>query len=347
METVGVAGLGTMGAGIAEVFARAGLRVIGVEADEAALARGRGHLEGSTGRAVARGKLSPGEREAILGRVTLSADRAAFAEADLVVEAIPELMELKLPLFADLDRICKPEAILATNTSSLPVTEIALRTGRPERVVGMHFFNPAPVMRLVEVVGTARSTVTGEVADLARRIGKRPVVVGDRPGFVVNRLLLGYLNHACQLLDQKAASKEAIDTAMVVQAGLPMGPFALLDLIGLDTALEICGVLHRDGGDPRHEPAKILTELVGRGRLGRKSGGGFHDGEPEAEEGFDAMVLLRPYLVDAIDMFTSGYASQDDIDEAMKLGCGYRSGPFETIAALRMRSLDSFPELEE
>ncbi len=257
-------------------------------------------------------------------------------------------MELKLPLFADLDRICKPEAILATNTSSLPVTEIALRTGRPERVVGMHFFNPAPVMRLVEVIGTAHSTVTDEVADLARRIGKRPVVVGDKPGFVVNRLLLGYLNHACQVLDSGAASKEAIDTAMVVQAGLPMGPFALLDLIGLDTAYEIC--LRPAPRQRRPAPpirAKILAELVGKGRLGRKSGGGFYDGKPETEEGFDAMVLLRPYLVDAIDMFTSGYASQDDIDEAMKLGCGYRSGPFETIGALRMRSLDSFPELEE
>ncbi|WP_328794440.1 3-hydroxyacyl-CoA dehydrogenase [Herbidospora solisilvae] len=347
METVGVAGLGTMGAGIAEVFARAGLAVVGVEADEAALARGRGHLERSTGRAVDKGKLSPEEQEAILARITLSTDRAAFADADLVVEAIPELMELKLPLFADLDRVCKPSAILATNTSSLSVTEIARHTGRPSRVVGMHFFNPAPVMRLVEVVGTADSTVTDDVAALARRIGKRPVVVGDRPGFVVNRLLLGYLNHACQLLDRGVASKEAIDTAMVVQAGLPMGPFVLLDLIGLDTAYEICGVLHRDGGDPRHEPAKVLADLVARGRLGRKTGGGFYDGKPGTEEGFDAMVLLRPYLVDAVEMFRSGYASQDDIDEAMKLGCGYRSGPFETIAALRTRSLDDFPELEE
>ncbi|WP_062344233.1 3-hydroxyacyl-CoA dehydrogenase [Herbidospora yilanensis] len=347
METVGVAGLGTMGAGIAEVFARAGLAVVGVETDEAALRRGRAHLENSTGRAVSRGRLSPEEQQAILGRVTLATDRAAFAEADLVVEAVPELMELKLPLFADLDRVCKPSAILATNTSSLPVTEIALATDRPSRVVGMHFFNPAPVMQLVEVVGTARSTVTGEVADLARRVGKRPVVVGDRPGFVVNRLLLGYLNHACLLLDQGVASKEAIDTAMVVQAGLPMGPFALLDLIGLDTAYEICGVLHRDSGDPRHEPSRTLRNLVERGRLGRKTGGGFYDGKPGTEEGFDAMVLLRPYLVDAIEMFRSGYASQDDIDEAMKLGCGYRSGPFETVAALRTRSLDDFPELEE
>ncbi|GAB1820709.1 3-hydroxyacyl-CoA dehydrogenase [Herbidospora sp. RD11066] len=347
METVGVAGLGTMGAGIAEVFARAGLSVIGVETDGEALKRGREHLENSTGRAIARGKLTIEEQKTILHRVTLSTDPRAFAEADLVIEAIPELMELKLPLFAGLDRICKPSAILATNTSSLPVTEIALSTGRPERVVGMHFFNPAPVMKLVEVIGTPHSTVTAEVADLARRLGKHPVVVGDKPGFVVNRLLLGYLNHACQLLDSGVASKEAIDTAMVVQAGLPMGPFALLDLIGLDTAYEICGVLHRDGGDPRHEPAQVLADLVKQGRLGRKSGGGFYDGKAEPEEGFDAMVLLRPYLVDAITMFTSGYASQDDIDQAMKLGCGYRSGPFETIGALRMRSLDSFPELEE
>ncbi|MFI6811001.1 3-hydroxyacyl-CoA dehydrogenase [Nonomuraea sp. NPDC050328] len=438
VESVGVVGLGTMGAGIAEVFARAGLDVVGVEADEAALSRGRGHLERSLGRAVERGKLAPDEREAILGRVRLTTDRAELAGADLVVEAIPEVMAFKSALFDDLDRICKPEAILATNTSSLPVTKIAASTGRPGRVVGLHFFNPAPVMRLVEVVRTVVTEpgVAEEMAELARRLGKTPVVVGDRAGFVVNRLLLPYLNHAALLLEQGVATRDGIDTVMRHGAGLPMGPFALLDLIGLDTSYEVMEVLYDETRDRRHAPAPGLRELVAAGRLGRKSGHGFYGpeeapaqappkgtpltfrvvgddelagrleaagfkqaaepdvllhvglaatgerevrvnlvGEGVAEvapslhataegaadlmrvlgrtpvvcrqrAGLVAEALLYPYLNDAVRMYDSGYAGIEDIDAAMRLGCGYPAGPFEMLESIGLeRVRDGLREL--
>ncbi|MFD0889425.1 3-hydroxyacyl-CoA dehydrogenase family protein, partial [Streptosporangium algeriense] len=280
-EKVGVVGLGTMGAGIAEVFARAGLRVVGVEADPEALGRGRGNLEGSTGRALAKGRLSEAERAEILGRITLTTSLEDLADADLVIEAIPEIMDFKRALFTDLDRICKPSAVLATNTSSLSVTEIAATTGRPGRVVGMHFFNPAPVMRLVEVVHTVvtEDGLADEIAALARRLGKTPVSVGDRAGFVVNRLLLTYLNHAAVLLENGLATRDGIDTAMKLGVGVPMGPFALLDLIGLDTSYEVMCVLFQETRDRRHAPAPILRELVTAGLLGRKTGAGFYDGE--------------------------------------------------------------------
>ncbi|WP_067174215.1 3-hydroxyacyl-CoA dehydrogenase [Microtetraspora niveoalba] len=277
-ETVGVVGLGTMGAGIAEVFARAGLSVIGVEADDAALERGRGHLERSTGKAVAKGKLTEDAQREILGRVTLTTSREDLADADLVIEAIPEIMEFKRGLFADLDRICKPSAVLATNTSSLSVTAIAASTSRPGRVIGMHFFNPAPVMKLVEVVHTVVTEpgLADDIAALARRLGKSPITAGDRAGFVVNRLLLGYLNHACTLLESGLAGRDDIDAAMKLGIGLPMGPFTLLDLIGLDTSYEVCEVLFRETRDRRHAPAPVLRELVTAGLLGRKTGRGFY-----------------------------------------------------------------------
>ncbi|GAA0429879.1 hypothetical protein Acor_45470 [Acrocarpospora corrugata] len=278
METVGVVGLGIMGAGIVEVFARAGLRVVGVDVDENAVARGLAHLERSTGRAVERGRLGADERAELLGRITLSADRGSLAEVDLVVEAVPEVMELKRALFADLDRICKPSAVLATNTSSLSVTTIAAMTSRPSRVVGLHFFNPAPVMKLVEVVTTVLTEdgLAGEIAELAGRLGKTPIVVGDRAGFVANRLLLGYLNQACRMLEAGIATRDDIDVAMREGAGLPMGPFQLLDLIGLDTAYEICEVLFYETKNHRHAPAPVLRELVTARRHGRKCGHGFH-----------------------------------------------------------------------
>ncbi|MEV8637070.1 3-hydroxybutyryl-CoA dehydrogenase [Streptosporangium sp. NPDC051023] len=283
-EKVGVVGLGTMGAGIAEVFARAGLAVVGVEADPAALERGRGHLEGSTGKALAKGRLSEAERAEILGRVTLTTSLDDLADADLVVEAIPEVMDFKRTLFTDLDRICKPSAVLATNTSSLSVTEIAATTTRPGQVVGMHFFNPAPIMKLVEVIHTVvtEDGLADEIAALARRLGKTPVSVGDRAGFVVNRLLLTYLNHAAVLLENGLATRDDIDAAMRLGVGLPMGPFALLDLIGLDTSYEVMCVLFQESRDRRHAPAPILRELVTAGLLGRKAGAGFYDGDGPA-----------------------------------------------------------------
>ncbi|MBE1590768.1 3-hydroxyacyl-CoA dehydrogenase NAD-binding domain-containing protein [Nonomuraea angiospora] len=479
-ERVGVVGLGTMGAGIAEVFARTGLRVIGVEADAEALARGRGHLERSTGKAVDKGRLEPGQREEILGRVTLTTSREDLRDVDLVVEAIPEILDYKIALFKDLDRICEPGTVLATNSSSLSVTAIAAATGRPGQVVGMHFFNPAPVMRLVEVVGTVVSApgVVADVAALAGRLGKTPVAVGDRAGFVVNRLLLPYLNQAAALMELGVAGRDDIDAAMKLGVGLPMGPFTLLDLIGLDTAYEVMGVLFDETRDRRHAPAPLLRELVTAGLLGRKSGRGFYGDSPreepaksrlgtfgvigssgdgpaegpraagsggggpvegpraaggggggpaegaraagagggglaerlraagfkEAEDpdvvlcladrpviehavrlpdparmvgvhlvgdqvaelastvltseeaasaardlvkiagltpvpckdraGFVVDALLFPYLNDAVRMHESGYASIDDIDAAMRLGCGYPAGPFEMLESL-------------
>jgi 3-hydroxybutyryl-CoA dehydrogenase len=280
---VGVIGLGTMGAGIAEVFARNGLAVVAVEADDAAVARGRGHLENSTGRAVARGKLSVADQQALLGRIEYATTLDALAEVDLAIEAVPEKLELKKAIFAQLDQVCKPEAILATNTSSLPVTEIAVATGRPDKVVGLHFFNPAPVMKLVEVV---RSVVTDqEVVDdveaFAQKLGKVDVTIGDRAGFIANALLFGYLNHAASMYESRYASREDIDAAMKLGCGLPMGPLALLDLIGLDTAYEILDTMYKQGRDRLHAPTPIFKQMITAGLLGRKSGRGFYTYDAE------------------------------------------------------------------
>jgi 3-hydroxybutyryl-CoA dehydrogenase len=279
IREVAVVGLGTMGAGIAEVFARAGLRVVAIEADEAALSRGLSILDGSLGRAVSRGRLTSQEQDEIRGRVTPAGGFDEAAGADLAIEVVPEQLELKRRVFAELDRHCRPDAILATNTSSLSVTDIAAPTRHPGRVVGMHFFNPAPVMRLVEVVGTvlADDGVQAAAADLARRLGKTPVQVGDRAGFVANALLLPYLNHAVTLLETGFASRADIDAAATAGIGLPMGPLALLDLIGLDTSLSIMEVLREEFGGPRYTPAPLLRRLVAAGRTGRKSGRGLHE----------------------------------------------------------------------
>ncbi|HEX6754812.1 MAG TPA: 3-hydroxybutyryl-CoA dehydrogenase [Mycobacteriales bacterium] len=275
---VGVVGLGTMGAGIAEVFARSGLDVVALEKDDEALARGRGHVEGSTGRAVRRGKLTGAEQADLLGRITFSTSFDDIKESELVVEAVPERLDLKRSVFAELDRVCPPDTILATNTSSLSVTEISVATSRPGKVVGMHFFNPAPVMRLVEVV---RSVVTepGVIEDveaLAQRLGKVDVTIGDQAGFIANALLFGYLNHAASMLESRYATREDLDAAMKLGCGLPMGPLALLDLIGLDTAYEILDTMYRQSRDRLHAPAPILRQMITAGLLGRKSGRGFY-----------------------------------------------------------------------
>ena len=285
-----VVGLGTMGAGIAEVFARAGLGVIAIEADPAALRHGLSLLERSLDRAVSRGRLASGERDAIRARVTPAGGFGPAAAADLAIEAVPERPEIKRQVFAELDRVLPPHAILATNTSSLSVTAIAAATSRPGRVAGLHFFNPAPVMRLVEVVSTvlADDDVPGTVAGLARRLGKTPVQVADRAGFVANALLLPYLNHAARLLETGFASRADIDTAVTAGLGLPMGPLALLDLIGLDTALSIMEVLAAEFGGTRYAPAPLLRRLVDAGRAGRKSGRGFYDYAAPATESTEA-----------------------------------------------------------
>jgi 3-hydroxybutyryl-CoA dehydrogenase len=277
-QQVGVVGLGTMGAGIVEVMARSGLSVLAVERDEAAVARGRGHVEGSTGRAVDRGKLSADDQQALLARITYGTDLTALAEADLVIEAVPEHLDLKRGIFSALDGICKPDTILASNTSSLSITEIAVATGRPGKVVGMHFFNPAPVMKLVEVIRTVvtEQEVVEDVEAFAQQLGKTDVTVGDRAGFIANALLFGYLNHAVSLYESHYASREDIDAAMKLGCGLPMGPLALLDLIGLDTAYEILDTMYKQGRDRLHAPSPIFKQMMIAGLLGRKSGRGFY-----------------------------------------------------------------------
>jgi 3-hydroxybutyryl-CoA dehydrogenase len=277
--SVGVVGLGTMGAGIVEVFARNGIDVVAVEVADAALERGRVTLTGSTDRAVARGKLSRDDRDALLGRVTFAVGLDALRDVDLVVEAVPEHLDLKQRIFGELDRICKPETILATNTSSLSVTEISVATTRPNQVVGMHFFNPAPVMKLVEIVRTVVTAgdVVTDIEALCARLGKVDVTINDRAGFIANALLFGYLNHAVAMYESKYATREDIDAAMRLGCGLPMGPLALMDLIGLDTAYEILDTMYRRGGrDRRHAPMPIIKQMVTAGLLGRKSGRGFY-----------------------------------------------------------------------
>ncbi|MGW7684851.1 3-hydroxyacyl-CoA dehydrogenase family protein [Kribbella sp. NPDC054772] len=278
LTTVGVVGLGTMGAGIAEVFARNGLTVVGVERDEEAASRGRGHIQHSTDRAVKRGKLSVEDQQALFDRVTFATSMEALADCDLVIEAVVERLELKREIFGALDKIVREDAILATNTSSLSVTEISVATQRPRRVVGMHFFNPAPVQEFVEVIKTVvtEPDVVEDVQALARRLDKVPVVAADRAGFIANALLFGYLNHAVSMVESKYATREDVDAAMRLGCGYPMGPLALLDLIGLDTAYEILDTMYKQGRNRLHAPAPILKQMVTAGLLGRKTGRGFY-----------------------------------------------------------------------
>lgn len=276
--SVGVVGLGTMGSGIAEVLARTGVNVVGVEIDEAGVARGRGHIEHSTQRAVAKGKLDEAGRAELLGRISYTTSLADLGDVELVIEAIPEQLEQKAAVFNDLEKICRPEVILASNTSSLSVTEIGVHTGRPGKVVGVHFFNPAPVQRLVEVVRTVvtEPDVVTDVVDLLQRLGKEPVVMGDRAGFIANALLMGYLNHAASMYEARYATREDLDAAMRFGCGYPMGPLALLDLIGLDTAYEILETMYRQSRNRLHAPVPILKQMITAGLLGRKTGRGFY-----------------------------------------------------------------------
>ncbi|WP_017593596.1 3-hydroxyacyl-CoA dehydrogenase [Nocardiopsis potens] len=348
----GVVGLGTMGAGIVEVFARAGFDVTGVEIDGAALERGRAHIGKSLGRARDKGRITPEEHDAILGRITFTTDRERLGDADFVVEAVPERIDIKRDVFGDLDRICPPGTILATNTSSLSVTEIAALTGRPSLVVGLHFFNPAPVMKLAEVVGTVSTSAetVAVAAEVAKRVGKTPVAVGDRAGFVANALLVPYLNDAVAAYEHKVASREEIDAAPAEAAGLPMGPLTLADLVGLDVCLAVMDVLWEEFRTPRYAAAPLLRRMVAAGRLGRKTGRGFYayDGAAQAAEelpdgpvalavrsgeyGFGlADLLLAPHIDDALRMVGEGYATADDVDTAMRFGCGYPKGPIEML----------------
>lgn len=277
-KSVGVIGIGTMGSGIAEVLARSGVSVAAVEVDEEGIRRGRGHIERSTQRALDNGKLDAGGRDELLGRISYGTSLAELADADLVIEAVPESLELKSQIFAELDELLGDEAVICSNTSSLSVTEIGVHTKRPGKVVGTHFFNPAPVQKLVEVVRTVvtEDAVIDDLTAFAEQLGKTPVVVGDRAGFIANALLFGYLNHAVMMYEQRYASREDLDAAMRYGCNYPMGPLALLDLIGLDTAYEILESMYRQSRNRLHAPAPLLKQMTTAGLCGRKTARGFY-----------------------------------------------------------------------
>ncbi|MCD7436896.1 NAD(P)-binding domain-containing protein [Streptomyces lincolnensis] len=278
IRTVAVIGLGTMGTGIAEVLAKAGRTVVGIDISEAATARSVAALETATARAVERGRLTEQERADMLARISTSTDLRTAADADLVIEVAPESYEIKQQIFRELDGIVRPAAILATGTNALSVTRLAADSAHPERVLGLHFFNPAPAMKLVEVVSSVLTApqAVATVTDLAVELGKEPVAVGDRPGFVADGLLFGYLNQAAAMYEAKYASREDIDAAMRLGCGLPMGPLALLDLIGVDTARTVLEAMYAESHDRLHAPAPILKQLSEAGLTGRKSGRGFY-----------------------------------------------------------------------
>jgi 3-hydroxybutyryl-CoA dehydrogenase len=276
--TVGIVGLGTMGAGIAQVCLQAGLAVVGREVSAELAERGRGTVERGLDRLVAKQRLTSADRDAALGRLTVTDELAALAPCDLVIEAAVEDLDTKRALFAELGRVVRPEAILATNTSALSVTELAAAAAWPERVVGLHFFNPAPVLPLVEVVRTelaSDETVAAAVA-FAERLGKTPVVCGDTPGFVVNRILVPMLNDAVRVLDEGTAEAEEIDAAMRAGASWPIGPLALIDLIGVDVQVRASEALWEAYREPRFAPPPRLVRMLRAGRLGRKTGRGFY-----------------------------------------------------------------------
>jgi len=279
IRNVSVLGCGLMGAGIAQVCATAGYSTRVREVDSAALGRGRASMEKSLGKLVEKGKLTPADREAALARLSLTTDLAALADSDLVLEAVTEDLALKNSLWAELDRLCPPGTIFASNTSSIPISAMAAATRRPDRFVGLHFFNPVPLMPLVEVVRPAaasRETFERSLA-FARSLGKETVVAKDAPGFLVNLLLVPYLLDAVRALEHRVGTVVDIDTAMRLGCGYPMGPFTLLDVVGIDTVVRISAIMFDEYRDPRYEASPLLRRMVAQGRYGRKSGKGFYD----------------------------------------------------------------------
>ncbi len=279
IESVGVLGAGQMGNGIAQVAACAGFQVTMVDIEQDYVDKGLAAIERSLGKLVSKQRMSEQDAASALARVSISTDKSAVADSDLVVEAIPEIPDLKFSTFAELDGICKPSTILASNTSSISINEIAAATSRPERVIGMHFMNPVPIMKLVEIINGSEtaSEVSDAVVVAAEKMGKVALCCNDSPGFISNRLLCPMLNEAILALQEGVAEVDAIDGIMKLGMNHPIGPLALSDLIGLDTVLHIMNVLHEGFGDDKYAPAKLLEEMVAEGKLGRKSGQGFYD----------------------------------------------------------------------
>jgi 3-hydroxybutyryl-CoA dehydrogenase len=278
IQRVGVIGAGTMGNGIAHVFARCGYNVVLCDVEQGFLDRGLDTISKNLDREVAKNKIAAADKAAALGRISPVLDRAKVADCDLIVEAATEKFEIKAEIFRDLDRRMKPDVILASNTSSISITKIAALTGRPDKVIGMHFFNPVPVMKLVEVIrGLATSRATYEsVRDLALKLEKTPVEVNDAPGFVSNRVLMPLLNEAMYAVMEGVATPQAVDEVFKLGMAHPMGPLTLADFIGLDVCLDVMRVLHEGLGDPKYRPCPLLIRMVDAGWLGRKSGRGFY-----------------------------------------------------------------------
>jgi 3-hydroxybutyryl-CoA dehydrogenase len=279
IKTIGVIGAGQMGNGIAQVAAQAGYNVIMRDIDDKFVEKGMATINKGLDRLVSKERISAEDKEAILGRITTTLELQPLSEADIVIEAIIERLDLKLDLYKELDKLCGGDVIFASNTSSISITELAAATSRPDKFIGMHFMNPVPVMKLVEIIkgkSTSEDT-TNLIVELSEKVGKTPIVVNDSPGFISNRLLLPMLNEAIFAYQEGVAEPKAIDGIMKIGMNHPMGPLELADLIGLDTCLAIMKVLHEGFKNDKYRPCPLLEEMVEAGKLGRKSGEGFYD----------------------------------------------------------------------